>query len=149
MEARLLYIKCLLPCYGRQGDLNHWDVHNMSISGLSLPFYSPCRCKDRKDRSNAAKILFLNKKKKKLNSNLTCRGSCQISASLCTHLYHSLPSALPSSHCLPHVHQDLAHHRSLNPSFDIKGRAEVKNKMVAWYSDSFPWLQTAGTDWKG
>lgn len=69
-----------------------------------------------------------------------------------THLYLTLPSALPSSHLHPHVNKDLAHHRSLNPSFVIKREScaiiEVKNKMVAWYSDSFPWLQTAGTDWK-
>lgn len=78
-------------------------------------------------------IVFLNTK---FNSELNMqRGFCQTSASLHSHLYHSLPLALPSSHFHPHVNKDLAHHRSLYPSFVIKGEScaiiVVKNKMVA------------------
>lgn len=70
------------------------------------------------------------------------------SALICITLYPQLFHPPTSTHMLS---EDLARRRSLYPWFAIKescGVIELENKMVAWYSDSFPWLQTAGTDWE-
>lgn len=85
------------------------------------------------------------------NSKLKCSGLCQISASL--HSSVSLSTLSTSILPLPPTpEQRFSTSEVFIPIICYQSEncaiIEVKNKMVAWYSDSFPWLPTTGTDWK-
>lgn len=73
-------------------------------------------CALRGVQNDVAKSSFWTPKKEKSTSKLKCRWFCFF----CTHPYHTLLSALPSTHFCPHENKDSAHHGSLHRSFVIK-----------------------------
>lgn len=153
-KGRLLYMEWLLPCYCCQGNLESLRLtHYVHFSSVTapLPFLVHVDC-ERRRMIRAANHIF----KYGIRSKLKCKdflllllSDISLHALMWTTLGTLSTSILPLT---PTREQRFSTSQVIIPiicyqreNWDI---IQVKHKMVAWYSDSFPWLQTTGTKWK-
>lgn len=102
-------IVAMLRLSGRSGVTETYTLCLFQLCGCTSTLYAAYRFRDAKADSHAVNCIFKHKTQLSIKMQRILLGFQLLS----THLYHSLPTALPSSYFHPHVSKDLAQHRLL------------------------------------